>query len=58
MAIGWGALSENGSVSETLQQVTLQRIDYESSTCYPIVSNESMQICAGVPNGDKGKQRS
>jgi hypothetical protein len=45
----------NGPISETLQQVTLQRIPYESPTCYPLITNESMQFCAGIPGGGKGK---
>ena len=49
-------LTDNGNLSQTLQQVTVQRIPYESDTCYPAVTNEAMQFCAGVENGSKGKQ--
>ncbi len=46
---------ENGNLSETLQQVTLQRIAYDSYLCHAFVFNDSMQFCAGLQDGDGGK---
>ncbi|UJR32729.1 hypothetical protein I4U23_020188 [Adineta vaga] len=53
VAIGWGQVSETGPTSKALQQVSLQRIRYESSSCRPIINNKTMQICAGVSGGNK-----
>ncbi|CAF0863890.1 unnamed protein product [Rotaria sordida] len=53
VAIGWGDLTEHGIISETLQQVTLQRIRYENFACYRLVRNATMQFCASDPNGGK-----
>ncbi|CAF1123084.1 unnamed protein product, partial [Adineta ricciae] len=53
VAIGWGKLSEEGDISDILQQVSLKRIPYESSSCMSIVSNKTVQICAGVTGGAK-----
>ena len=52
--MGWGVLSENGPFPESLQQVTLQTIDYEEPTCPVEESERSTQLCAGVPNHTKG----
>ncbi len=52
-------LALNVDVSDLLDNNTTDQVengDYESNKCYPIASNESMQICTGVPSGDKGKQ--
>ena len=54
VAIGWGLLRSNGSVSKTLQQVTLQRVSYDSDTCHPLISNKLVQFCGGDANGGKG----
>jgi secreted trypsin-like serine protease len=40
---------------EILQQVTVKRVSYTSSTCYPLITNSDQQFCAGVNNGGKGK---
>ncbi|CAF4303934.1 unnamed protein product [Rotaria sordida] len=53
-AVGWGRLSEGGSLSSTLQQVTIQTIDYQDSTCTPIMVDWHVQFCAGVSGGGKG----
>ncbi|CAF2537753.1 unnamed protein product [Rotaria sp. Silwood2] len=53
VAIGWGELQENGTISDTLQQVTLKRIQYDSFACYLLINNETMQFCAGDLNGGK-----
>lgn len=42
---------EDGDISETLQQVTMQRIVYNDSRCYDLISNDSIQFCA-VGNGE------
>ena len=39
----------------TLQQVSVQRVPYSGSTCYPLIANSTVQFCAGVNNGGKGK---
>ncbi|CAF0881996.1 unnamed protein product [Rotaria sordida] len=53
VAVGWGRTSENGFVSSTLQQVTLQVVDHQSTTCRPIVTDWTKQFCAGVDGGGK-----
>jgi len=54
VTIGWGQLTENGAVPKNLQQVTLETIDYQASTCEKLIVNKQVQLCASVPNGDKG----
>ncbi|CAF0979323.1 unnamed protein product [Rotaria sp. Silwood1] len=61
VAIGWGDLKENGTISEMLQQVTVQRIAYNNFACFPLISNAEMQFCASdlsagkdTCNGDSG----
>ncbi len=54
MAVGWGRLSESGSLPTYLQQVTLQTIDYRASTCSLVLNNRQTQFCAGVAGGGKG----
>lgn len=46
IAVGWGALRENGPLSPTLQQVFLRTVDHQSSTCTPVTTNWSVQLCA------------
>ncbi|CAF3237003.1 unnamed protein product, partial [Rotaria sp. Silwood2] len=53
VAVGWGTLWEGGSVSSTLQQVTLQTVDYRASTCNETMHNRYVQLCAGVSGGGK-----
>ncbi|CAF4010081.1 unnamed protein product [Rotaria sordida] len=53
VAVGWGRLSEGGSSATSLQQVTLQTIDYLASTCTSVISDEKVQFCAGVPGNTK-----
>ncbi|CAF3764259.1 unnamed protein product [Rotaria sordida] len=53
VAVGWGRLSEGGPLSSTLQQVTVQTIDYQDSTCTPIMADWHVQFCAGVSGGGK-----
>ncbi|CAF0946322.1 unnamed protein product [Rotaria sordida] len=52
VAVGWGRLSEGGSSPSILQQVTVQTIDYRSSTCARIVNDWSVQFCASSPGKD------
>ena len=49
---------ERGEISDALQQVTLQRISYENYRCYYMIFNDSVQFCAGVLSGEKGKVKS
>ncbi|CAF1477615.1 unnamed protein product, partial [Rotaria magnacalcarata] len=53
VAVGWGTLQEGGSSSATLQQVTVQTVDYQASTCSPLLYNRQLQFCAGVSGGGK-----
>jgi len=46
VAVGWGRLSENGALPSTLQQVTLQTVDYRASTCAPSIADWHVQLCA------------
>ncbi|CAF3695884.1 unnamed protein product [Rotaria sordida] len=53
IAVGWGRLRENGSSPSILQQVTVQTIDYQASTCTPTMVDWHVQFCAGVSGGGK-----
>lgn len=57
IAIGWGVTSvDNPTVSYTLQQVTLQAVASESGYCQRVyVDDPTVQFCAGVAGGGKGK---
>ncbi len=54
MAVGWGTLSEGGSLPMYLQQVNVQTIDYQASACKSILIDRQKQLCAGVSGGGKG----
>jgi hypothetical protein len=54
VAVGWGRLSEDGSLPTVLQQVTLETIGYRVSTCRSVINDPQKQFCAGVPGGGKG----
>ena len=55
VAIGWGVLSTVDRISSnTLQQVSLEIIDNNDTTCERSIHNESVQFCAGIPGGGKG----
>jgi hypothetical protein len=41
-------LSSGGSLPTSLQQVTLQTVSYQASTCASIISNWTYQLCAGA----------
>ncbi len=56
MAVGWGRLRENGPEPSILQQVILKTIDYNNSSCYPLISDQSKQFCAGVENSKQGNE--
>ncbi|CAF0959135.1 unnamed protein product [Adineta ricciae] len=53
VAIGWGRLWQNGPESLTLQQVILKAIAAKQSSCSPLVTDSSKQLCAGVENSRK-----
>ncbi|CAF1143889.1 unnamed protein product, partial [Adineta steineri] len=53
VAVGWGTLSEGGSLPTNLQQVTLQTISRQDSTCSPLINDWHVQLCAGVSGGGK-----
>ena len=54
VAVGWGRLTEDGSLPTTLQQVTLQIIGHGKSSCSQYIHNWYEQLCAGVSGGGKG----
>lgn len=45
---------EGGPGSESLQQVTVETIDYSAPMCNSILKNRQLQFCAGVEGGGKG----
>ncbi|CAF4090593.1 unnamed protein product, partial [Adineta steineri] len=53
VAVGWGTLSEGGSLPTNLQQVTLQTISRQDSTCSPLINDWHVQLCAGIFGGGK-----
>ena len=58
VAIGWGVLRENSQlVSNTLQQVTLNRVANTDYTCVGTIHNTTIQLCAGVSGNGKGIKR-
>jgi secreted trypsin-like serine protease len=56
IAIGWGRTTQSGSISKTLQQVTLNVINSTADWCTVIAANTTIQLCAGImPMGGKGE---
>ena len=55
MAVGWGTLSESGALPTTLQQVTVQTMNYRAAACASVINSVQTQFCAGVTGGGKGK---
>ncbi|CAF0730459.1 unnamed protein product [Didymodactylos carnosus] len=53
VAIGWGTLTEKGSVSYTLQQVELPVVASTSRYCYNQTTDNDSQFCAGFISGGK-----
>ncbi|UJR16200.1 hypothetical protein I4U23_003110 [Adineta vaga] len=53
VAVGWGRLSDGGSLPTTLQQVTLQTVSYTASACSPFITDWHKHLCAGVSGGGK-----
>ncbi|CAF1151198.1 unnamed protein product [Adineta steineri] len=54
ITVGWGRLSDGGTLPTNLQQVTLETIDYRDPTCSVLLTDEKLQLCASVPGGIKG----
>lgn len=53
VAIGWGN-RESGSLSNSLQQVTVQAVDSAAAKCSNSIHNTRLQFCAAVNLGGKG----
>ncbi|CAF3190725.1 unnamed protein product [Rotaria sp. Silwood2] len=53
IAVGWGRLEENGSLSYALQQVELPIISNRNQYCFRQISDEHVQFCAGLIQGGK-----
>jgi secreted trypsin-like serine protease len=57
VAIGWGALETTGSSPpDILQQVTLYSMHHFDSICATSLHDPSVQFCAGLYEGGKGKK--
>lgn len=59
IAVGWGTRYEGSfSPSDTLQQVTLNYVDYSSTWCSRVAVDSTNQFCAGImPAGGKGEEK-
>ena len=56
VAVGWGPIVSGGAPSTFLQQVTLQRVAFNTFGCNAsLVSNQTIQMCGTGGNGTKGK---
>ena len=54
--VGWGSVSEGGSVSRRLRQVTIQAVGSKTAYCKKTIKNPMLQFCAGtMPEGGKGE---
>ncbi|CAF1507285.1 unnamed protein product [Adineta ricciae] len=53
VAIGWGHTSMSGSLSNTLQQVTVNAVGNRESKCRNSIHNVDLQFCAAVNGGGK-----
>ena len=54
VAIGWGVTEALGSIpSQILRQVTVQAISRTDSNCQSTIYNDTVQFCAGLPEGGK-----
>jgi hypothetical protein len=59
VAIGWGILRYGDThipPNLYLQQVTVEAVPFRDETCTEFVTNSSVQFCAGVSGGGKGKK--
>lgn len=53
-AVGWGRLSEGGSVTSILQEVVLKLVsDEKCKILYPDKYTNDKQLCAGIDEGEK-----
>lgn len=57
VAIGWGYTTPSGNTSNILEQVTLEAIDSHDLRCNQSIHNVTIQFCAGVDGGGKGKRK-
>ncbi|CAF1668866.1 unnamed protein product, partial [Adineta ricciae] len=53
VAIGWGRLDENSSMSYTLQQVRLPILSHKNHVCSQQISDNLVHICAGFIQGGR-----
>lgn len=55
IVIGWGTLELMGAVPDILQQVTINSIHHFNKICSNTIRDPTMQFCAGLYEGGKGK---
>ena len=53
--MGWGTTSSGGSVSTSLQQVTLSTMAANGSMCRSVLYDWSRQFCAAIHCGGRGE---
>ena len=50
VAVGWGVIALDGTISLDLQQVSLQVIDFREQKCKTIIDDPHSQLCSAVPD--------